>query len=136
MDAIRLSEFGSTGDLEMSVFQALLAGNGTAPLSGAPMPRLAFAIEPYCQAGGFAWAKDETSVAVTIEAASAIFFKSCLLCDIPPPRWAMIAHFRPNNIRQLRANGFGARALFHRIRRETFTKPWGHPSRPEIGRAH
>src|ERR1051325_7906789 len=51
MEAIRLSELGSTSSLETSLFQALSAGNGTALSGRAPTPRSAPAIEPYCQGG-------------------------------------------------------------------------------------
>jgi hypothetical protein len=51
IEAIRLSELGSTFFFETSVFHALSAGNGTEPSRLAPMPRLAFAIDPYCQTG-------------------------------------------------------------------------------------
>jgi hypothetical protein len=47
------------------------------------MPRLAFAIEPYCQTGCPAWASGEQSVAVTSDAASANFFKNGLLSTSP-----------------------------------------------------
>src|SRR5260370_31284381 len=39
MLAIRLSEFGSRGAFEMSRFQGLSLGKGTAPFRLAPMPR-------------------------------------------------------------------------------------------------
>jgi len=38
MLAISASEFGSTAAPEMSVFQALVAGNASAPFSAAPEP--------------------------------------------------------------------------------------------------
>src|SRR3989338_423259 len=47
MLAMRLSELGSMGSPLISAFQSLLAGNGSAPLSGAPTPRVAPRTSPY-----------------------------------------------------------------------------------------
>jgi hypothetical protein len=48
MKAMMLAEFGSTGDVEMSVFHALSLGNGTKPLRSAPGPMLISAHVPLC----------------------------------------------------------------------------------------
>src|SRR3989344_2124426 len=47
MLAMRLPELGSMGSPLISAFQSLLAGNGSAPLSGAPTPRVAPRTSPY-----------------------------------------------------------------------------------------
>jgi hypothetical protein len=49
--SVTLDWRGSTFSFETSVFQALSAGKGTAPLRLASVPRLAPAIEPYCHCG-------------------------------------------------------------------------------------
>src|SRR5579871_6086891 len=51
MLAISATELGSTGAAEISVFQALSAGNGRAPCRLAPTPRSAPAIDPAWPAG-------------------------------------------------------------------------------------
>src|ERR1700742_2134886 len=77
---MRLSEFGSTSCLEMSVFQALSAGNGTAPCRSALSPRSAPAIEPYCHAGWAFFAK-AGGMRTSDKAADAA--RMAFICDTP-----------------------------------------------------